>query len=293
MSRTLALLVNPAAAGGKALRAVEPARAELERLKADFRVIETSSGEHAKKEARDAAAQGVTPVAIGGDGLVGTLAGGVAGSDAELGIIPAGRGNDFARVLGIPTDPAEAARLAYEGESKPLDVGDVDGKSFVGIASVGFDSDANRFANEVKLVRGNIVYAYAALKALAKWKPARFEVNIDGTPQEVTGYSVGICNSKAYGGGMYAAPQAVLDDGQLDVILCAVVPKRRFLFRTLPKVFKGTHLEDPNFSCFKGQVVEVSADRPFVLYADGDPLADLPATVRISPRSLRVIVPKP
>jgi YegS/Rv2252/BmrU family lipid kinase len=292
VSRRLALLVNPAAAGGKALAAVAPARAELERLGADFRVIETSSGEHAKHEAKSAGDQGEAPVAIGGDGLVGTLAGAICGSDAELGIIPAGRGNDFARVLGIPTDPAEAARLVYEGESKRLDVGDVDGKSFVGIASVGFDSDANRIANEAKLVRGNLVYAYAALKALAKWKPARFEVIIDGEHQEVTGYSVGICNSKAYGGGMYAAPQAELDDGQLDVILCAAVPKRRFLFRTLPRVFKGTHLEDPNFSCFKGQVVEVSADRPFVMYADGDPLADLPATVRVSPRSLRVIVPR-
>jgi YegS/Rv2252/BmrU family lipid kinase len=291
VSRRLALLVNPAAAGGKALAAVEPARAELDRLNADFRVIETSSGDHAKREAKAAAERGDAAVAVGGDGLVGTLAGGIAGSEGELGIIPAGRGNDFARVLGIPSDPAEAARLAYQGESKRLDVGDVGGKSFVGIASVGFDSDANRIANEAKLIKGNLVYAYAALKALAKWKPARFEVIVDGARHEVTGYSVGVCNSKAYGGGMYAAPQAELDDGLLDVILCAAVPKRRFLFRTLPKVFKGTHLEDSNFSCFRGEVVEVSADRPFVLYADGDPLADLPATVRILPRALRVIQP--
>jgi YegS/Rv2252/BmrU family lipid kinase len=291
VSRRLALLVNPAAAGGKALAAVEPARAELGRLNADFRVIETSSGDHAKREAKAAAERGDAAVAVGGDGLVGTLAGGIAGSEGELGIIPAGRGNDFARVLGIPSDPAEAARLAYHGESKRLDVGDVGGKSFVGIASVGFDSDANRIANEAKLIKGNLVYAYAALKALAKWKPARFEVVVDGARHEVTGYSVGVCNSKAYGGGMYAAPQAELDDGLLDVILCAAVPKRRFLFRTLPKVFKGTHLEDSNFSCFRGEVVEVSADRPFVLYADGDPLADLPATVRILPRALRVIQP--
>jgi YegS/Rv2252/BmrU family lipid kinase len=293
VSRRLALLVNPAAAGGKALAAVAPARAELERLNADFRVIETSSGEHAKKEAGAAASRGDTPVAVGGDGLVGTLAGAVAGTDAELAIIPAGRGNDFARVLGIPTTPTEAARLAHEGESKQIDAGDVDGKSFVGIASCGFDSDANRIANETKLIKGNLVYAYAALKALAKWKPARFEVIVDGEHHAVTGYSVGVCNSKAYGGGMYAAPQAELDDGLLDVILCAEVPKRRFLFRTLPRVFKGTHLEDPNFSCFKGAVVEVSADRPFVVYADGDPLADLPATVRVTPRALRVIVPTP
>ena len=292
MSRRLALLVNPTAAGGKALAAVAPARARLESLNADFRVIETSSGEHAKKEARAAGHQGETPVAIGGDGLVGTLAGAVCGTDAELGIIPAGRGNDFARVLGIPTDPAEAARTVYEGESKRLDVGEVDGKSFVGVASVGFDSVANRIANEATLVRGNLVYAYAALKALAGWKAARFEVVIDGEHHEVTGYSVGVCNSKAYGGGMIPAPQAVLDDGELDVVLCADMTKLHFLRSVLPKLFKGTLPEEPNITYFKGKTIDVRADHPFVMYADGDPLAELPATVRVSPRALRVIVPR-
>jgi YegS/Rv2252/BmrU family lipid kinase len=223
---------------------------------------------------------------------VGTLAGAICGTDAPLAIIPAGRGNDFARVLDIPTDPAEAARLAYQGETKLLDVGEVDGKSFVGIASVGFDSDANRIANEAKIVRGNLVYAYAALRALAGWKPARFEVVVDGAHHEVTGYSVGICNSKAYGGGMYAAPHAELDDGLLDVILSATTSKAFFLFRTLPRVFKGTHLSDPSFTCLKGETIEVRADRPFTMYADGDPLADLPTTVRVRPRSLHVVVPR-
>jgi YegS/Rv2252/BmrU family lipid kinase len=292
VTRPLALLVNPAAAGGKALAAVAPAREELDRLHADYRVVETASGEHAKREARAAGAKGETVVAVGGDGLVGTLAGAICGTEAPLAIIPAGRGNDFARVLEIPTDPAQAARTAHEGNTTLLDVGEVDGKSFVGIASVGFDSDANKIANEAKLIKGNLVYAYAALKALVKWKPARFDVTIDGEHHEVTGYSVGVCNSKAYGGGMYAAPQAELDDGLLDVILCSTHTKRQFLFRTLPGVFKGTYLELPWISCFTGTRIAVSSDRPFAMYADGDPLADLPATVEIRPRSLHVVVPR-
>jgi YegS/Rv2252/BmrU family lipid kinase len=291
VSRKLALLVNPAAAGGKALAAVAPARAELERLGAEFRVIETSSGEHAKKEARAAGEAGAITLAVGGDGLVGTLAGAICNTDAALAIIPAGRGNDFARVLGIPTDPAAAARLAVEGEERMLDVGEVDGKSFVGIASVGFDSDANRIANETRIIRGNLVYAYAALRALVSWKPAHFEVLIDGELHETTGYSVAVANSKAYGGGMFMVPHAELDDGELDVMLSDDHSKRHFL-RSLPKVFKGTHVDDPYVHFFKGRVVEVRADRPFTMYADGDPLADLPATVRVAPRALRVIVPR-
>jgi YegS/Rv2252/BmrU family lipid kinase len=285
------LLVNPAAAGGKALAAVTPASAELARLGADFRVIETSSGEHAKKEARAAADAGAITAAVGGDGLVGTLAGAICGTEAPLAIVPAGRGNDFARVLGIPTDPTAAARLAVEGEERLLDVGEVDGKSFVGIASVGFDSEANRIANEAKLVRGNLVYAYAALKALANWKPAHFVVVVDGERHETTGYTVAVANSKAYGGGMYVAPHAELDDGKLDVMLSDDHSKLRFL-RSLPSLFKGTHVDMPEVHFFKGEVVEVSADRPFTMYADGDPLADLPATVRVAPRALRVIVPR-
>jgi YegS/Rv2252/BmrU family lipid kinase len=291
VSRPLRLLVNPAAAGGKALAAVAPARAELERLGADFRVIETSSGEHAKREARAAGTDGAITVAIGGDGLVGTLAGAICRTEAALAIVPAGRGNDFARVLGIPTDPAAAARLAVEGEERLLDVGEVDGKSFVGIASVGFDSDANRIANEARLIRGNLVYAYAALRALIGWKPARFEVLVDGERHETTGYTVAVANSKAYGGGMFVAPQAELDDGQLDVIWSDDHSKLDFL-RSLRKVFKGTHLDEPYVHFVKGRVIEVSADRPFTMYADGDPLADLPATVRVVPRALRVIVPR-
>ena len=292
MSRNFALLVNPASGGGRALEALPKVHATLDGLGARHRTVTTRSIDHAHQEALNAAAQGETVIALGGDGLLRPLAGALKGTDAALAIVPSGRGNDFARVLEIPTDPAEAARTAATGDTRLLDVGEVDGKSFVGIASVGFDSDANRIANEAKLVKGNLVYAYAALKALAKWKPARFEVTVDGEHHGVTGYSVGVCNSKAYGGGMYAAPQAELDDGLLDVILCSTHTKRQFLFRTLTGVFKGTYLELPWISCFTGTKIAVRSDRPFVMYADGDPLADLPATVEIRPRSLHVVVPR-
>src|SRR4051794_7643068 len=128
-------------------------------------------------------------VAVGGDGLVGTLAGALDERRGALAIIPSGRGNDFARVLDIPKDPVEAIRVAATGEERLVDVGRVDGKTFVGIASFGFDSDANRIANEAKLIRGNLVYAYAALRALISWKTAHFTVTIDGARHEVDGYN--------------------------------------------------------------------------------------------------------
>jgi YegS/Rv2252/BmrU family lipid kinase len=285
------VLVNPSAAGGRSVERLPSLRAELERLGAEFRIVETSSAEHARKEAGIAADAGETVTAFGGDGLVGTLAGVMCGRDAALAVLPGGRGNDFARVLGIPEDAVEAAAVAVNGDERQLDVGEIDGKTFVGIASVGFDSDANRIANDAKLIKGNLVYLYAAIRALAQWKPATFEVTVDGERHTVTGYSVVVGNSKAYGGGMYVLPHAVLDDGRLDVMLTSHVSRLRAL-RDLPKAFDGSHVNNHYVRFLTGEQIEISADRPFDVYADGDAIASLPVSIRVAKRVLRVVVPR-
>ena len=205
-------------------------------------------------------------------------------------MIPGGRGNDFARVVGIPTAIPDAVDLLAAGNTRSIDVGEVNGHRFLCIASCGFDSDANRIANETRLVKGNLVYLYAALRALAAWKPARFEVTLDGERREFTGFAVAAANNKAYGGGMFLAPDAELDDGKLDVVWTSDVSKLHFL-ANLPKVFKGRHVENPEVTVLRGSEVEIKADRPFAIYADGDHIADLPATIRVLPRALDVIAP--
>ena len=253
--------------------------------------MDTRSAEDTREQALAVAAEGGTVVAIGGDGLVGCLAGALMNTDSAMGIVPAGRGNDFARVLGVPRDPAQAARLVVEGEVRQVDVGDVNGKPFIGIASVGFDSEANRVANETTRVKGDLVYLYAGIRTLAAWKDATFEVVVDGERHNVTGYGVAVANSKAYGGGMYLVPHAELDDGRFDVMLLGADSKLHHL-SLAAKVFKGTHVDDPSFRWLAGSVIEVSADRPFTVYADGDPIADLPVTIRVSKQALRVIAPQ-
>jgi YegS/Rv2252/BmrU family lipid kinase len=290
VSRRFALLVNPASAGGRALEALPAVHAELDRLEVQHRTVITRSIEHAAEEARSAAEKQETVAAMGGDGLLRPLAGVLKGRDSALALIPCGRGNDLARVLGVPTDPAAAARAAVQGTERLLDVADVDGTAFMGIASFGFDSDANRIANEARLVKGNAVYLYAALRALAAWKPAHFTVTVDGDRHEITGFTVAVGNSKAYGGGMFILPHAELDDGQLDVMLSTDAPKLTFL-RELPKVFKGAHVDSPHVQFLKGGRIEVASDRPFVIYADGDPIGATPATIGVQPRCLRVIAP--
>jgi YegS/Rv2252/BmrU family lipid kinase len=268
------------------------ARAALERHGVDHRVVETTGIDHGIVEARMAAAAGEVVVVMSGDGLVGQVGGALANTGASFGVVPGGRGNDFARVLGIPADVEEAVDVLAAGHLRDVDVGEVNGKRFLCIASLGFDSDANRIANEAKWVRGRAVYLYAALRALAEWKPARFSLSMDGEAYSFTGYSVGACNSRAYGGGMYAAPHAELDDGLLDVVWCEQMPKRSFLTRVLPRVFNGAHVENPEVISKRAREVRIEADRPFAVYADGDHLADLPASVRLLPKALRVIAPE-
>jgi YegS/Rv2252/BmrU family lipid kinase len=290
VSRRFALLVNPASAGGKALDALPAVQESLDALGAPHRTVLTRSMEHAQEEAAAAAAAGETVAAVSGDGLLRPLAAALKHTDSAIGLIPCGRGNDFARVLGIPSEPAAAARVAVEGAERIIDVASVDGTPFVGIASFGFDSDANRIANDSKRIQGNAVYLYAALRALAAWKPAAFSVTVDGVEHEATGFSVVVGNSQAYGGGMFVLPQAELDDGCLDVLIAKGTSKLTFL-RELPRTFRGEHVNSPHAQFLRGAVIEVASDRPFVIYADGDPIGATPATLRVEPRCLRVIAP--
>ena len=290
MSRRLALIVNPTAGGGRGRRAAREVEAELCRRGGEFRTVEATGLDHAREAAVAAAEGEETVAAVGGDGLVGALAGALRHRPVALALVPAGRGNDLARVLGVPRDPAAAARLALEGEERLIDVAEIHGTPFVAMASFGLDSEAARIAGESR-VPGRLVYPYGGLRALAGWRHATFQVAVDGREHGFTGYSVTVANARSYGGGMLLVPHAELDDGRLDVLMVSARSKLRLLLQ-LPRVFRGTHVNDPMVRFDRGQAIEVRADRPFTVYADGEPVGDLPTTARVVPRCLRVIAPR-
>jgi YegS/Rv2252/BmrU family lipid kinase len=290
MSRRAALIVNPAAGGGRAGRRLPRVEEALRARGVPFRTHRTASLGHAADLASDACAAGEVAVAMGGDGLVGTVAGALLGTQGVLGVLPGGRGNDFVRMLGISQDPEAACDVIASGVERAVDVAQVDGRAFVGIASAGFDSDVQDIANTTRLVRGKLVYLYSALRALAAWQPARFWVELDGERREFIGYAVAVANSRVFGGGMYLAPGAEIDDGLLDVVLTGQAGRLTFL-RNLPSVFKGTHVDQATVEVLRAREVAFGADRPFTVYADGDPIAELPATVVVRPRSLSVLGP--
>ncbi|MDQ6842606.1 MAG: diacylglycerol kinase family lipid kinase [Actinomycetota bacterium] len=288
--RKLALIVNPSAAGGRTIAALDEVCAALAAHGLRYRVEFTRTLEHAGELALAAATADETAVAFGGDGLVAAVAGALKHSDAVIGLLPGGRGNDLARTLGIPLEPRAACAVLASGVVRSLDLGEVDGRTFIGIASCGFDSDANRIANATRVVRGNLVYLYAAVAALAHWKPASFELTLDGEHRAFTGYSVALANSRSYGGGMLLAPDASMQDGHLEVVMIHQMPRARFLW-LLPTVFRGAHVRFREVEITRAHEVELRCDRDFSLYADGDPIAELPARVRALPGAVRMIVP--
>ena len=291
MNRDVTLLCNPSAGGGRAARLLPRAERALRELAVDFHTEVTRDLEHARQLTRRAAQAGEPVVALGGDGLIGCVVGVLREFPGSvLGILPGGRGNDTARMLGIPRDLDAACAVVARGVERDLDIGDVDGRSFIGIASLGLDADANRFANTAPAWLGQLVYVYGVLRALAGWRHARFELQLDDEPLSCTGYSVAACNSGYYGGGMHLAPDAEIDDGLLDVVLIGAHPKHRMVV-TLPKVFRGAHVDHPAVRVLRGAELRVDADRPLVVYADGDPIGATPATIRVVPRALRVLVP--
>ncbi len=289
--RGVLLIANPTSGGGKVTRLLPRVRARLEALGVEHRVQMTRDLEHARELTAEGLSRGELPVSFSGDGVAGAVAGAAARSPgAVIGVLPGGSGNDFCRHAGIPADPVEACELLVAGVPTPIDLGEANGRTFLGIASLGFDSEANEIANGAPRALGRGIYVYGAFAALLRWRPAHFDVEIDGRRESFEGWSVIAANTSVYGGGMYIAPDARIDDGLLDVVLTRKTSRLKFL-RAMPRVFAGTHVRDPSVRVVRGREVRVTASRPFAVFADGDPIADLPAVIRALPDAVSVLLP--
>ena len=293
--RRLQLVVNPSAGGGRSGRLLGRVEQALRGAGHDLVVTPTRSLEHADELAADAVGDGRVVVAMGGDGIVGRLAGVVSGLGGLLGVLPGGRGNDFCRAAGLPRDLPGACGVLTSGVEQALDLGVVSSADgdvpFLGIASIGFDSEVQERVLTTRLPLGQLVYGYGALATVARWSPATFTCTVDGVPLDLRGWAVAVSNSGRYGGGMRLAPGASMTDGLLDIVTTTTTSRLRFL-RTLPTVFRGTHVRQASVAVRPARTVELDADRPFRVFADGDPVGTLPATVTVRPRAVRVLLPR-
>ncbi|GGW52621.1 diacylglycerol/lipid kinase family protein [Streptomyces xantholiticus] len=291
--RQFTAVVNPAAGGSSGTAALLPLARLLREAGARLDTQYSRSLEHAQEVARQAGGQGHVVLAVGGDGIAGCVGGALSGTDAVLGIVPAGRGNDFARALGLPTQPAALAELLLHGSPRPVDTIRVSsavhaGTSVLGSVYAGVDAVANRHANTSRLLRGAASYYAGGLRAVLGWRPAAYRITVDGIVHERLGYTVVAANSGFYGFGRNIAPDARVDDGLLDVVVIRHGPKRLF-FTMMNELKTGAHLARPEVEVLRGREVRIEADRAVPYGADGEVEAVLPVTVRVQPGALNVI----
>ena len=289
----LTILLNPAAGRQKGGRRLAQALNVLQGAGVELAMRESRSGQHLVELARQAQAEKPdVVVSAGGDGTHHYVLNGLWGSQTPLGILPLGTGNDLANGLGIPLEPEKAARVLLDrGTPKPIDLARIGSTLFHCIAGAGFDSVVTRFANEqVRWMSGSPRYAWAILRCLKFYQPHRLEIR--SNEKDFTGevIFVTIGNNRSYGGGLTMAPRARLDDGLLDVCIVPAMSKLELL-RWVPAAYRGEHLAHPGMGYFQTPKVTLHSPSRLELFADGEFIQELPATIEAVPNALRVLVP--
>jgi len=305
------LIVNPVAANGAVGKNWPRIRDCLQAEGAEFDAVLTEEPGHATLLARQALDDGFrTIVAVGGDGTVNEVINGLVDVNIKnkrrgavdpevvLGIIPYGTGADFARVLGIPRDYMEACRQLLRLKPRPVDLGRItclrEGREvehyFINAAGLGFDGEVAEIVNRFsKALGGTITYLTCLLIGLVTYRNKNVELSFDGQPVRGRINSIVVCNGCYFGGGMFIAPGAALDDGLFKVVILGNLNKLEVVVN-LPRIYKGTHLTHPKVSHFAAKEVHVEAQERMFLQAEGELIGEAPATFQVIPRALKVLV---
>jgi diacylglycerol kinase (ATP) len=304
--KRLVVAINPSASFG-ATRAVGPAVVQtLRAMGHDVTSLQEPDYESLLRTAREALRSKPDGfIVVGGDGMVNLGANLVAGTKVPLGIVPSGTGNDMARSLGLPFDNTEAAVVALgEALQHPPRVIDAARISYLDdetgrpaerwfacALSAGFDATVNERANLMRHPKGPSRYLIALAIELMRLKPYHYTLTLDGVEQQVDANMVSIGNGVSLGGGMKITPDALLDDGLLDVMIVRPLSRVNFV-RIFPSVFKGQHVRHPKVSILRAKSVRIAGDG-VVIYADGERVGSAPVDVALAPGALRVLAPDP
>ncbi|WP_030378099.1 MULTISPECIES: diacylglycerol kinase family protein [unclassified Streptomyces] len=292
-TRRFTAVVNPTAGGSTAAAALLKLARPLREAGAELETAYSRSLPHAQELARRAGEDGRVVLAVGGDGIAGGIGGALSGTGTVLGLVPAGRGNDFARALHLPADPAALARVLLHHAPRPVDAVEVESAVHhrtvvLGSVYAGVDALANRHANHAALLRGAVSYYAGGLRAVTTWRPARYRVTVDGEEHAHRGYTVVAANSPYYGSGRLIAPGARVDDGLLEVVLISHAPRRLF-FTLMRELRTGAHVDRREVRVLRGREIRIEADRVVPYGADGEVEAVLPVTARVLPGALGML----
>lgn len=302
-SLRLVVAINPTASFGKG-RDVGPAVVQtLRALGHDVTSLQEPDFEQLLASGRKAVASKPDAlIVVGGDGMVNLGTNLVVKTKVPLGIVPSGTGNDMARGLGIPHDNTEAAIealvAALARPARVIDAGRVDyvdadtgapeTRWFACVLSAGFDSVVNERANRMTRPKGASRYMIALGLELVKLKPIDYRLVLDdGETIDTRAMLISVGNNVSFGGGMKVTPDALVDDGLLDVLVVRPLSRIAFM-RIFPRVFQGTHTSDPRVSIHRARRIRIESSSA-VAYADGERIGGLPIDIEVVPGALRVL----
>jgi YegS/Rv2252/BmrU family lipid kinase len=246
---------------------------------------------HAYALAREAVSREASLIfAWGGDGTMNEVGRAVAFSNTALSLIPAGSGNGLARELRVPMRPEEAFTTALRAPERTIDVGEINGRFFFNAAGVGFDAHVTwLFNNRPHGRRGMWPYVTIAARELLTYRSPKYTVTADGEMIFSHALLIAVANSRQYGNGALIAPDARLDDGQLDMVLVQDRAPLVTLWKAR-RLFNGTLAKVKGVMVKRVTRVSIGAEEPLRFHVDGEPVAQQSTnlTIRIHPGALRI-----
>jgi YegS/Rv2252/BmrU family lipid kinase len=286
------LIANPTAGRGRVGKILPQIQNLFAQHGLEHHVALTREPGHAVELAREAANQGFeTVVGVGGDGTMNEVLNGIMGTEAKMGFIPAGTGNDFARTLGIPLNLEKAARVFKTGKTTAMDIGQDCQGYFSIILGLGFPSDVMHHVNTTKnMFRGPAAIFVSILQVVNKLRPYPVHIITDDEDFSATVMGIFILNTRFTGGGLQIAPQAKYDDGLLDVVVMHEMKKTNFLM-TLPKAYQGKHLSNPACQLLRTTSIKVQTAEPMRKLFDGNVFGESPVDAKLLPAALQVWIP--
>ncbi len=271
------LIVNPRSGTDSAPDTLEIINRLLRERVGMMEIVMTVGEGDAAAAASRAVDDGVDHLFVGGgDGTLNEVLNGVASIPGGLaavrfGVIPLGTGNDFATALGIPDDVDQAVAQLFDARCAPraLDVGKVNDRYFINVSAGGFIAEVSDAVNpQLKTLTGKFAYLLGGAQVVLNYEPVASTVRVSGTQESRLLHTFAVCNSRLVGGGRLIAPDAIVDDGRLDVCLIESMPTVEFL-ALLRRVSSGEHLEDPRVTYVQATEIELTFDRPIKVNTDG------------------------
>ncbi|GAB3697001.1 diacylglycerol/lipid kinase family protein [Saccharopolyspora tripterygii] len=286
------LVINPVAGGGLSAKVVGELTDHL-RAVCEVRTVIATDAAGTESAVRRAVEDHADVLAVvGGDGIAHLAVQACAESATALALIPAGTGNDLARSLGVPREPVAAARAAAKaisaGVRQHIDLGKIAGTGwFATVLCAGFDAKVNARANRMHWPRGQRRYDIALVRELLGLRARSVRLETEHGVRDVEATLIAVGNTGSYGGGIPICPDAVADDGLFDVTVVGEVARRE-LVRILPRLRTGRHVDHPAVTTLRAKSVRLGGDNGWLAYADGEPQARLPLTIRCTPAALSV-----